>query len=749
MKQTRKPLLLLALLLVGALLFSSVPALAGSNHGDGRSLEGARQALEQQLMSMPGFVGIAHSEEDGEIVVFLENVQAKALASSRYEGFSVRTEVTGVFRAGAVQLAEPAESLRADDISPTRTGVVRPLMGGTSVSAYVPGQSWAGTLGMVTYDNRILSNAHVIAMDLANNFLAPGTPVIQPARGHGGVPANRVGELEGYIPIDFSDGAVNYADAAIATIDSGVDGLSGWQFGAGTDYQVSGTTTVAVGDTVRKSGRTTGVTTGAVAHTNAAGWVDYDGQVAYFDDQILVNGSFSQQGDSGSVVDKGGAFVGLVFAGNDDYSLVCKAGYIIDGLGIAVEPTQVHHPQMTVSPTSFDVTLPPDTVWTDTLTIGNTGDAPLTYDITDGDYPWLDVNPKSGSVPAGGAHVLTISMDTSGLDPGDYSAGIVIASNDPDGNSTTVPVTLHVSDVMPTVTTQAASDVGTDSASLRMFYDFGTFGSGLLAFWYRVQGAADWQTFTGWESESGSGTYVKPVAELSSGTTYEFLARLAYYDAGWHHLSGWPSHTLTTGEAVTPPPTPTNPRPGSTGSPGPVLPGKTVTFAWDASPGATRYALGARNRDTGLLEVETWVYDTSHTVTLEPDTRYQWNVAAWSNAGYSAFTTLRYFQTPADEAPLDPVEWNCPLGGVSLSSPNPGAGRPYLTTAVACEDIEVSEGAQLWGIYYLVEDPADPLFGVWLYYVPGFVDSTLTDLTPGHYYRVTVSAACVLTLPQA
>jgi len=370
MNHTRKPLLLLALLLVGVLLFSSVPALAGDNRGDGRSLAEARQALEQQLMSMPGFVGIAHSEETGEITVFVEDEQAIAVTAHRFEGHRVRTEVTGGFEALAAALTEPIALTQAAQASPARTGIVRPLVGGISVSANVIEWglplTYAGTLGMVTYDFKILSNAHVIAMHPETfEFLEIGRSIVQPGRLDSRLWPYHVGELENYIDITFSTPAnpvPNYADAAIASINPGVDGLSGWQFGAGSDYRVSGTTTVAVGNTVRKSGRTTAVTTGEVAHTNFAVWVDYGGQLAYFDDQILVAGSFSQPGDSGSVVDRDGEFVGLVFAGNDDYSVVCKASYIIDGLGIAVEPTESDEPRITVYPTSFDVTLPPDTL---------------------------------------------------------------------------------------------------------------------------------------------------------------------------------------------------------------------------------------------------------------------------------------------------------------------------------------------------------------------------------------------------
>lgn len=177
-----------------------------------------------------------------------------------------------------------------------------------------------------------------------NAFLATGTTIIQPGTLDGGTSANQVGALESYIPIVFYNNpyrpnpTYNYADAAIGAIDPEVEGLSGWQFGETGDYQVSGTTTVAPGDTVRKSGRTTGVTEGTVNVTNAAGWVQYGNKYAYFYDQIVVNQPFSDQGDSGSAVDRDGSFVGLVFAAGETISIVCKASYIIAGLGISVAP---------------------------------------------------------------------------------------------------------------------------------------------------------------------------------------------------------------------------------------------------------------------------------------------------------------------------------------------------------------------------------------------------------------------------
>jgi hypothetical protein len=338
MKKEKRLLLFLALVLVGVLLFSSVPASAGENSGRGKSLAEARKALEQELLPLAGagFVGITHSEAEGEITVFVEDEQTKQRVPRSFEGYAVRTEVTGKIQAFSTQVAEPLTG-----ISPARRGQVRPLVGGTSLSAYVPSVYYVGTLGMITYDNKILSNAHVIAMNpQTTEFLVTGTAILQPGSADGGL-SNQVGVLEDYIPINFAPGAENYADAAIGSINVGVNASPGEQFSEGGNYWVGGSTEVSTGDIVRKSGRTTGVTTGEVLYTDYSGEIGYGGKSAYFVDQIVVaqeNWSFAKPGDSGSAVDKDGKFVGLLFAGSAGYAVICKAAHIIAELGIAVEP---------------------------------------------------------------------------------------------------------------------------------------------------------------------------------------------------------------------------------------------------------------------------------------------------------------------------------------------------------------------------------------------------------------------------
>jgi len=442
MKKEKRFLLFLILVLVGALLFSSFPAWAGENSGRGKSLVEAREALEQELLPLAraGFVGIAHSESKGEITVFVEDEQAKPRVPRSFEGYAVRTEVTGKIQAFSTQVAEPLTG-----VSEERREEVRPLVGGISLSAYVTKGAliylYAGTLSMVTYDNKILSNAHVIAMNPeTDEFLAIGTPIIQPGSRDGGRLVNRVGALEAYIPIDFDPNAHNYADAAIGSIDVGINASPGEQFSETGDYWVEGWTEVSQGDTVRKSGRTTGVTTGEVLYTDVSVVVQYGDQSAYFVDQIVVaqeNWSFVSPGDSGSAVDKDGEFVGLVFAGSEDSAVICKAEHIIDGLGIAVEPPAGKY-SLTISSTpGGSVTIPGEGMFIyDAATVVDLVAVPdehyhfvkWTGDVGNIGNPYA----ASTNITMNGSYSITANFE---LDPGWYSLTISTT----DGGNVTQP----------------------------------------------------------------------------------------------------------------------------------------------------------------------------------------------------------------------------------------------------------------------------------------------------------------------
>jgi len=368
MIRSDRAMLFAAIAVVAALFLGTVAAWAD----DGRSrigpLSAAREILEQDLVATAGtgIVGVAHSEAGRELIVFVEDEDVLSRVPASVQGYPVTVEVTGRIEA----LGTPAVDTRVF-IGQDRQGEISPLVGGTSLSAWIREGPrpvlYAGTLGMVTYDNRILSNAHVIAMGRdTDDFLDLGTPIVQPGSRDGGTLADRVGELEAYIPIDFRSNAQNYADAAIASIDIGVSASPGEQFGEGGNYWIRGWSEVSRGDTVRKSGRSTGVTTGQVVHTNASVWVTYGDQSAYFVDQIVIsqaNWSFAARGDSGSAVDKNGEFVGLLFGGSETHAVISKAKHIISELGIAVEPLEGWYSLSLSSTAGGSVTVPGEGVF--------------------------------------------------------------------------------------------------------------------------------------------------------------------------------------------------------------------------------------------------------------------------------------------------------------------------------------------------------------------------------------------------
>jgi hypothetical protein len=90
--------------------------------------------------------------------------------------------------------------------------------------------------------------------------------------------------------------------------------------------------------------------------------------------------------------------------------------------------------------------------------------------------------------------------------------------------------------------------------------------------------------------------------------------------------------------------------PGSVNEPGPQQSGTRVTLEWTAVSGATEYDLGVRDIITNRLVFDQRVRGTSQRVTLEPGSRYRWNVAACNVAGCSRFTAPLHFTMSAETA---------------------------------------------------------------------------------------------------
>lgn len=103
-------------------------------------------------------------------------------------------------------------------------------------------------------------------------------------------------------------------------------------------------------------------------------------------------------------------------------------------LDFQIQPSQ---PELTVSENTLDFG---NTSTTQTFSITNTGNALLEWQISE-DIPWLSCLPTSGEIEAGSSQSVIANIDRSGLEKGNYSQTIAIASN---GGSAVIEANLSV-----------------------------------------------------------------------------------------------------------------------------------------------------------------------------------------------------------------------------------------------------------------------------------------------------------------
>ena len=100
---------------------------------------------------------------------------------------------------------------------------------------------------------------------------------------------------------------------------------------------ISGVQEGELGMNIKKSGRTTGFTTGTIEQVSVSAQVSYGtNKVALFTDQLLA-GAMSQGGDSGSAVLNGNNnLVGLLFAGSETTTIINRIGNVFGALGVTL-----------------------------------------------------------------------------------------------------------------------------------------------------------------------------------------------------------------------------------------------------------------------------------------------------------------------------------------------------------------------------------------------------------------------------
>jgi hypothetical protein len=296
----------------------------------------------------------------------------------------VRTDELCVIASVSTKVA--SEQLAPDDLVPQtlegvktdvqETGVIRALQNRTDKWRPAPGgvsighvDITAGTLGCLVHRDGqvfILSNNHVLAN---SNDAQVGDSILQPGPYDGGTSADQIATLEEFVPINFGTGPSTCSIAdGVAAILNWIAGFGGSQHRLQAFQEVPEVNRVdaaiarptsadlvekrileigepegvgegTLGLAIRKSGRTTGLTSGEITQVDVTAQVSYGtGKTATFTDQLMA-GAMSSGGDSGSaVLDESGRVIGLLFAGSEATTVINRIQNVIEALGVSIDP---------------------------------------------------------------------------------------------------------------------------------------------------------------------------------------------------------------------------------------------------------------------------------------------------------------------------------------------------------------------------------------------------------------------------
>ena len=331
------------------------------------------------------------ADELGVIKSTLKNYRSQLLDQSNVVAAGVGYKITGGQKTSTLSIVcsvtkkLAASQLSSKDLVPDRlngtptdvieTGIIRALQSPTEKHRPAPGgvsighrDITAGTLGcLVKKDGRfvILSNNHVLAN---SNAAEIGDSILQPGPHDGGrYPDDHIADLEQFIPINITGAP---SDCPVATGTANFLNSIARLFGSSVQLQaidqqatenlvdaaiarpinpddvkneileigtIQGAIEGELGMAIKKSGRTTGFTTGEIQQVDVSVNVQYgEGQIAQFTDQLMA-GAMSQGGDSGSaVLDDSNNLVGLLFAGSDTSTIMNRIQNVFSELGVSL-----------------------------------------------------------------------------------------------------------------------------------------------------------------------------------------------------------------------------------------------------------------------------------------------------------------------------------------------------------------------------------------------------------------------------
>jgi Trypsin-like peptidase domain len=299
-------------------------------------------------------VSAGKQTEELSIICSVETKKTKEALSDRERvPSSIQGVTTDVYPTGPIYaLQDP-------------TGRFRPAPGGVSVGHEL---ITAGTLGCWVKKNDkhyILSNNHVLANSNDANI---GDRILQPGPYDGGTVANdQIATLTEFIEIKFNE-TVNpcqFANGTAAILNflarmigsksrmktvrtQAAENLVDCAIAEPLDPNdvrneilnignILGVADATLGMGLKKSGRTTGFTTGSVQQIDVTSQVSYGtNKTGTFVDQLMA-GAMSQGGDSGSaVLNNDNKIVGLLFAGSSNSTIINRIQNVFQALNVSL-----------------------------------------------------------------------------------------------------------------------------------------------------------------------------------------------------------------------------------------------------------------------------------------------------------------------------------------------------------------------------------------------------------------------------
>jgi hypothetical protein len=264
-------------------------------------------------------------------MILTEHLLGTTLLPSTIDGYNVIEEVTG--KIIAYKGHGGGTSHTALQTPPIQLGT-----SGGNVNDIANGFCCSGTLGSLVHigtTQYILSNSHVFAGDVVpggNNRVAQiGDQVDQPGLVDNNCSASGTNIVANVSTLStlYPPASTPNVDCSIAKVISGMVRTDGAILEVGT--LSAQTVAASVGQAVKKSGRTTGLTRGTVSALNATVSVGYETECAgtsftkTFTGQIIVSqhhSAFLNSGDSGSLmvedVTTNPRAVGLLYAGSSN-----------------------------------------------------------------------------------------------------------------------------------------------------------------------------------------------------------------------------------------------------------------------------------------------------------------------------------------------------------------------------------------------------------------------------------------------